>query len=459
MKNNTKIFIEKLFLEPNEEFIKLLLNDFSDGMNTKMRENDKYVILILLDNTLILAHSKIGEKSINTNFNVFERLLDKDNVMRVVFFEKKEDKINVSHFEKNKSKFFIEWLGLPQRDLFYSFGGENKFYSEIQGYSIVLEISDEDLDTIHNNEFISIEDEKIKFSTNIDHLKIQHIMRQNKKYKNFNSFKNDFLSRKYDLMSYKEEYEKLKNSLIPTIEKVFDCESEVKSRTYHLEKINENIKILFCNELIDIDEDYLNKIYSSILNDEPLKIVHMGEKINQTPITIGNLKIYNELKRDFTKHLIKFLNENNHSSSFRKELIFVILDCLKYENSDSEMVFFIEDLSKKFIKEFDFNSILTENSILELKTKEYFLGRNEEILEKLHKDMIKKLNKNNFKLYLIGYDEKTRQYDPFLSRPFNYDRIEYLEKELKNKLKISYLKITKIPFNEINCIIMISVKK
>ena len=95
MKNNSKIFIEKLFKGSDEEFIKLLLNDFSEEMNTKMREKDKYVILILFENTLILAHSKIGEKSINTNFTVFDRLLDKDNVMRVVFFEKKENQISV----------------------------------------------------------------------------------------------------------------------------------------------------------------------------------------------------------------------------------------------------------------------------------------------------------------------------------------------------------------------------
>jgi len=77
---NTQLFIEKLLETDDEEFIKMLLNDFSRGMNTKMREKDNYVTLILNEETLILAHSKMGEQSINTDFNVFERLIDKDNV-------------------------------------------------------------------------------------------------------------------------------------------------------------------------------------------------------------------------------------------------------------------------------------------------------------------------------------------------------------------------------------------
>ena len=95
---------------------------------------------------LILAHSKMGEQSITINFDVIERLLDKDNVMRIVFFERDDEIIKVRHYEKNKSKFFIKWLGLPQNNLFYSFGGKNKFYSEIQGFPIVLEINDKEID-------------------------------------------------------------------------------------------------------------------------------------------------------------------------------------------------------------------------------------------------------------------------------------------------------------------------
>ena len=185
---NTKLFIEKLLKEDDDDFINILLNDFSKEMNTKMREKDKYVILMRDSEKLILAHSKMGEQSITTNFDVFERLLDKDNVMRIVFFEKDDEIIKVRHYEKNKSKFFTKWLGLPQKNLFYSFGGENKFYSEIQGFPIVLEINDEDIDSIKNNEYIDIDGENIRFKNKISTLPIKHIMRQRRKYNNYNDF-------------------------------------------------------------------------------------------------------------------------------------------------------------------------------------------------------------------------------------------------------------------------------
>ena len=71
----------------------------------------------------------------------------------------------------------------------------------------------------------------------------------------------------------------------------------------------------------------------------------------------------------------------------------------------------------------------------------------------------RKLKKDNFKLYIIGYDEKTRKYEPFSAHPFGDDRINNIQKELKNRLNISNLNITKIPTDKYNCIIMISVKK
>ena len=43
--DNTKFFIEKLLKEDNDDFIRLLLTDFSKEMKTKMREKDNYVIL------------------------------------------------------------------------------------------------------------------------------------------------------------------------------------------------------------------------------------------------------------------------------------------------------------------------------------------------------------------------------------------------------------------------------
>jgi len=40
----------------------------------------------------------------------------------------------------------------------------------------------------------------------------------------------------------------------------------------------------------------IQRLYKSIFNNIPLEIVHIGEKLSNQPIKIGNLKIYNNIK-------------------------------------------------------------------------------------------------------------------------------------------------------------------
>lgn len=456
--DNTRLFIEKLLEDDDDEFIEILLNDFSKEMNTKMREKDNYVILIRNNNILILAHSKMGEQSINTNFDVFERLLDKDNVMRIVFFEKEDMAIKVRHYERNKSKFFIEWLGLPQKNLFYSFGGENKFYSEIQGFPIVLEISDEDIDSIKSNEYMDIDGNNIKFKEKISTLKINHIMRQRTKYNDYNHFERDFISRKYNLLYYKEEYVKLNESLDPTLTKIFDCETDVKGMQYPIEKVNQNMMMLFCNKLIDLDENFLNKIVSLFLNNEPSKITHVGDEFSEIPLEIGNIKIYNKFNLNISKHLINYLNESELPETFKNELIYVIFSCLRFDNPKMNITYFIDKFLSRFVSELKFDAILKEDAILELKSKDYFMGKDKVIVEKLVNDIPKKLKENNYKLYLIGYNEEYKIYDFIPTYNLDDSRLFNITKNIEEKLSNIDLNLMQIPVDKNNCIIMISVK-
>ena len=457
--DNTQIFIKTLLDTDDDNYINMLLNDFSKDMNTKMREKDNYVILMRNSEKLILAHSKMGEQSITTNFDVFERLLDKDNVMRIVFFEKDDEIINVRHYEKNKSKFFIKWLGLPQNNLFYSFGGENKFYSEIQGFPIVLEINDEDIDSIKNNEYIDIDGENIRFKNKISTLPIKHIMRQRRKYNNYNDFDRERISRKYDLAHYKDYYIQLNECFDPTISKIFDCETEVTGGKETIEKSNKNMIMLFCNKQIDLDKNFLNKLKSLFLNDEPCKITHVGDEFSETPIEIGNIKIYNKFNLNLTRELLNYLNERELPNTFKNELIYVILSCLRFDNPKMKIKYFIDKFLTEYVKELKFDAELMEDSILELKSKEYFIGTDKDIVEKLTKDIPKKLNENDYKLYLIGYDEKSKLYDSIPSHNLNDSRIDSITKNIKKQIEVSDLHLMKIPFDRNNCIIMISVKK
>ena len=149
---NCKRWIRSLFSNYpniNREHMENLIHDFTDSMNTKMKEKEMYAVSIIAENRLILCHSRMGEKSINPDWKVFVRMLDKDNIKRYVSFEFEENDIKVMFYEKNRTKFFIDWLGISEKDAIYEYGGKNKFYSEIEGFPITLEINDEDFEKVY----------------------------------------------------------------------------------------------------------------------------------------------------------------------------------------------------------------------------------------------------------------------------------------------------------------------
>ena len=302
--SNRKTWINSLLQKIDKNDINYLLNDFADEMNTNMRGKDKYAILIIKNNELILLHTKMGEKSLSPNFKLFDRMLDKDNIMRYVWFKQEEDNINVNYYEKYQSKFFTEWLGVHRKDLVYEFGGENKFYLDLYGYPLVLEIDDEDFE---DNEFFEFENNGINLKEPIETFKINHIKRSTKTYKNTSEFKKDHISRRFNLKHYQKEYKKLMNSLDPIQYKIYDYETCVKTtdKKYHFKKTNDNLFILFCNNKIDIDDNFLDGIIFSLLNNGQVEICHAGMDSISNPLEIKNFKIYNKLNLNLASPLIK----------------------------------------------------------------------------------------------------------------------------------------------------------
>jgi len=173
---------------------------------------------------------------------------------------------------------------------------------------------------------------------------------------------------------------------------------------------------------------------------------------------IGNIKIYNKFNLNLSGNLIDYLNEVELPETFKYELIYVILSCLKYDNPKSNIIYFIDRFLSKFVKELKFDAILKEDSILELKSKEFFMGKDKEIVENIVGDINKKLKNDPYKLYLIGYNEESKLYDLIPSYNLDDSRIFNITQNIKNQLDVNSLNLMQIPVDKNNCIIMISVK-
>ena len=73
-----------------------LLFDFTDSMQTRMREENKYALGLLLEGRLVLCHSKYGQKTITPEWKIIPRMLDIDNILRYVSFSQLDGDIYVN---------------------------------------------------------------------------------------------------------------------------------------------------------------------------------------------------------------------------------------------------------------------------------------------------------------------------------------------------------------------------
>lgn len=441
-----------------------LLRDFTDAMYTSMRQEDKYAIAIVMKDSLILCHSVFGEKTITPGWRVIERMVDKDNVTRYVYFELDKNRIKIKFYEHTKSLFLVDWLGLPENEAFYYLGGKNRFFTELHNSNLVFEFTDDDIERkILENGPFKIEKNQIILPEPIRRINITQIRVGKKIYKNTGDFIQDFLAKRYDIKYYQESYVALKSSLDPLTTRMIDDESEVRSidNRYLLKKRNDHFLILFCDKDIEIRKSFLEKIKTKILNREHLKIFHAGMIFNQYPIKINNLEIYNHLELGSAGFLINYYDEIEIKDTFDNIFLYLIFCILKQGNKNVPISHFLGELGNNIIDDINLTSkfVNLENKI-EFKSRDFISGNNKEIIKRLKGDIETKMQSSDFKVYILGADETTKKFEPIASSRWSDDRIGVIENKLKEEMQNLNLKIIKIPSQDgSECILACSVNK
>lgn len=378
----------------DENKMEMLLNDFSDSMQTRMREESKYAVAMLLRNELVLCHSVFGEETITPEWKTIPRMLDSDNVLRYVRFVKQEDcSMVVKYYEKWATESFVDWLGLPQKDAFYLFGGKYRIYSKIENANVVLELTEEELNRWLKNH-PEIREGRIRLSNPISILTVNQIRVGRRKYENAGDFIQDFVAEKYNINFYREKFKELtsspqkkskENKLSGPLElylyKFYDEKDRVVKieggeSTTVLEKTNPHVDILFVCKDIEIRSSYLEDIFVRFINGEKINVIHPGMPISAEPITIGSMEIWNELEvTELTNHLIKYYHETKLQDEYLfRTLEFTIFKTLAKTNEETHIYYFLESYTKRIIQEIYSDGRLTklEDEILEFKPQEFF---------------------------------------------------------------------------------------
>jgi len=289
-------------------------------------------------------------------------------------------------------------------------------------------------------------------------------------------FLQEYLARHYELVYYQNEYKKLISSLDPIITPfIDDANSLVKLvsgvEQTHLVKRNSNIYVLFASKLnsetlIQLRESFLGEIYTSFLNRQSVRIFHAGMNIFSPadgPLQIGSIGLFNEVKQNkLIDLLIKYYNSLQvRDVLLDRSLCYSIFDLLNKANRDKPISLFFDKFGHEILADISRSSYealkvaQNEGKIIEYKSRDYIVGKNEEIPEKIASDLRKKLKDSNFKVYFFGVDEQTQELEPLSSKKFSSDRIGSIEKRIMKEIKedISELSLVKLPL-ENDCLIL-----
>lgn len=441
----------------NERDVKELLNDFTDSMNTRMREEEKYAICIIASQFIILCHSRFGEETITPKWEVIERMLDKDNVLRYVFFERTEGRIGVIFFEDIPSVFFADWLGIPAKEAFGYLGGKNKFWGEVDGANIVFEFTDDDFE---KKFFDENEEKKFKIQENqlilpnpVQYIPLVQIRVGRQPYDNVGDFIQDFLAKRYELSFYQEAYNKLNSSLNAELwtKKVIDDKFEVRdsNRNVLVKKTNTKCFIIFANSQIEIRPSFLSEIKSKLLNNEPIRIFHAGGRVPEVPLKIKNLEIFDLLDKKCSNILLDYFSNLQIKDDLENIFLYTLFRLLSLENSSKPISFFLRNLANCIISNIDFSNKFAnvEDDVLELKSRDFVSGDNKQIVDNLTRDIKTKIQRSRFKVYVLGASEDTKDFEPLPISKFSDDRLRGIECSLKSEIGIQDLYLLKIPAN------------
>jgi hypothetical protein len=451
-----------------EGALKFLLNDFSDKMNTRMRETDKYAIALVSKKFLLLCHTTMGERTITPLWDVVDRMLDKDNVERFVIFKKTDDLITVTYYEHSPSEFFTRWLGISQKEAFTYLGGKNRIYGALDGIHYVFELTDDEIENqiLKDTGVFGRENNQLMLKTPIEVIDIRQIRVGKKQYTNMPDFLQDYLARRYELDFYQQEYQKISESLDPLMHPYVDDFDALVSISNKIDEIkvkkrNLNFQILFAGRTktnIDIQfrESFFAKLFADYKNGVNIRIFHAGMKIFQQDVgscKIGSMEIFNEIRSHPTIDELITLSRNTdiRDAILHNSLQYAIFQLMFQYNSEKPISTFFLKFAESFRKKIKIPKTVLQNEgdVIEFKSRDFLGGKDIEIIDRVVDDINTKIREQRFKIYLFGVDEQTNKIEPMTSRKFSSDRIGGLEKafikKCNNKVKIS---LVKIPLNQ-----------
>lgn len=417
-----------------------LLHDFTDSMKTRMREDSKYALALLMPNKLLLCHSVFGEETITPDWKTIPRMLDVDNILRYACFYLEGGVLFVKYWERDSTSSFMEWLGLPRKQAFL-FGGKYRLICDIDGITTELQLSEEEIDrwlAAHPE----LKDGEIHLHHPIQRLAVTEVRAGSKRYDHPADFIQDFNAEKFGVPLYQATYRRIKAGMLPLLMKYYDdrtglIRKEGDAEVAELTKGTPEFDIIFADGDIEMRATYASDITRRLVNGEPIRLFHAGAKFSAAPTSIGALQLYNELSlTPAVLSILAYYNDTNLQDT-TLDLLFkaILLKLVALSNSAGPVRFLCAALLESLLQGTRLAGTVTklEDDGIEYKAQDVLRGNPNQVVEALANDMRSKLSANPTKVYIIGIED-SGAIDPIPEARLRSDRLSKIQAGLMEEL-------------------------
>jgi len=455
LRTNPKKWVSSLLAGYPNDFdatdVENLLFDFTETMQTRMREETKYALSLLMENKLFICHSIYGEETITPEWEIIPRMMDIDNVLRYASFFIKEGIVSVRYWERHATSSFIEWLGLPRKQAFL-FGGIYRILSRIEGVTVEFQLTEKEIDN-WIKAHPEIKKGKINLASSVQYLTVEEIRAGRKHYDHAEDFIQDFEAQKHGVPRYQHEYERLKSQALPLLVKYYDEETQVVSifgdeENIEVAKTTPGFDILFADGIITFRASYLSELARRLLNRQEVDIFHAGHDFRTEPYVLGRLRVFNKLKVNKVSQLITdYYNDINLQDNLLDTIVrYAALRVLGSVNANSPMNYVFFSLGQALFDEIGLVGSLSklEDNVIEYKSRDVLSGRNDQAISTLAEDVQNVWKSSTLAILIVGVQDDGT-IDPVPSSRVTSDRLGTIRKGLARELDVEKVYVSSIP--------------
>lgn len=459
--DSTKMCVTNLldaYPDFTEDFCNLLINYFSKSMLTRAREEGKYAVLIVFEDSVAVCHTDAEEKTLSREAEVIVRLLDTDNVSKYARFHDSDDGREVLHFQRHLSKSFSDWLGLDPQEVAYDDAGEIKIFTKIDGSLAQFEYEQDEFE----RKFVINEDYELLsgiLRTPNDKYPVNHIEFGKRKYDTVDEFMQAFYSLFYGLSHYESEYETIAQSITPHVSQVIDHESKVTkggpTGTTQVVKDSSEFGIVFADKHIDIAAAWRLELAKAFQQGDRVQLHHVGLPLSEEPISIGSFEVYNDFEiNDERLSELYRITQEARTGEHLSNIISCVIFYAASRWSPSPVCHFFERMARSFEDDLDAEGMIIrdEDRIVEFKGRDWVVDEDNEALARKITEEIQ----SDAKLILVGVEEEEQRIRPVNRNKFDSERNGRIRDAVHNlNGHHDSIEVSSLPLGEGDCLLFV----